>query len=56
LPNSTDREVCQETRGNEAPHEFVVAEKEGHMSGRVDSLKKDVTTGVNYLKKTLGIQ
>jgi dipeptidyl aminopeptidase/acylaminoacyl peptidase len=38
------------------PHEFVVAEKEGHMSGRVDSLKKDVTTGVNYLKKTLGVQ
>jgi hypothetical protein len=26
------------------------------MSGRVDSLKKDVTTGVNYLKKTLGVQ
>jgi dipeptidyl aminopeptidase/acylaminoacyl peptidase len=38
------------------PHEFMVAEKEGHGSGRVDSLKKDVTTGVNYLKKTLGVQ
>jgi dipeptidyl aminopeptidase/acylaminoacyl peptidase len=38
------------------PHEFVVAEKEGHMSGRVDSLKKDVTTGVNYLKKALNIE
>ena len=38
------------------PHEFIVAEKEGHGSARVDSLKKDVTTGVNYLNKTLGVQ
>ena len=38
------------------PHEFVVAEKEGHVSGRVDSLKKDVRAGVNYLSKTLGVQ
>jgi dipeptidyl aminopeptidase/acylaminoacyl peptidase len=38
------------------PHEFIVEEKEGHVSGRVDALKRDVTTGVNYLKKTLGVQ
>jgi hypothetical protein len=38
------------------PHEFIVEEKEGHVSGRVDSLKKDVTAGVNYLKETLGVQ
>jgi hypothetical protein len=38
------------------PHEFIVEEKEGHMSGRVDALKRDVTTGVNYLKKTLNVQ
>jgi dipeptidyl aminopeptidase/acylaminoacyl peptidase len=38
------------------PHEFIVAEKEGHVSGRVDSLKRDVKTGVNYLKKTLNVR
>jgi dipeptidyl aminopeptidase/acylaminoacyl peptidase len=38
------------------PHEFIVAEKEGHGSGRVDSLKKEVKAGVNYLKKTLNIR
>jgi dipeptidyl aminopeptidase/acylaminoacyl peptidase len=38
------------------PHEFIVEEKEGHVSGRVDALKRDVTTGVNYLKKTLNVQ
>ena len=38
------------------PHEFIVAEKEGHGSARVDSLKKDATTGIDYLKKTLGVQ
>jgi dipeptidyl aminopeptidase/acylaminoacyl peptidase len=38
------------------PHEFIVEEKEGHMSGRVDALKRDVTTGVNYLKKTLNVR
>jgi len=38
------------------PHEFIVEEKEGHVSGRVDSLKRDVTTGVNYLKKTLNVR
>ena len=38
------------------PHEFIVEEKEGHVSGRVDALKRDVTTGVNYLKKTLSVQ
>ena len=37
-------------------HEFVVEEKEGHGSGRVDSLKREVTTGVNYLKKTLNVR
>jgi dipeptidyl aminopeptidase/acylaminoacyl peptidase len=38
------------------PHKFVVAEKEGHGSSRVDALKRDVTTGVNYLKKTLNVR
>ena len=38
------------------PHEFIVEEKEGHMSGRVDALKRDVTAGVNYLKKTLNVK
>jgi dipeptidyl aminopeptidase/acylaminoacyl peptidase len=38
------------------PHEFIVEEKEGHGSGRVDSLKREVTTGVNYLKKTLNVR
>jgi dipeptidyl aminopeptidase/acylaminoacyl peptidase len=38
------------------PHEFIVEEKEGHMSGRVDALRRDVTTGVNYLKKTLNVR
>ena len=38
------------------PHEFVVEEKEGHGSGRVESLKREVTTGINYLKKTLEVQ
>lgn len=38
------------------PHEFIVEEKEGHMSGRVDALKRDVTAGVNYLKKTLKVR
>jgi len=38
------------------PHEFIVEEKEGHVSGRVDALKRDVTTGVNYLKKTLNVK
>jgi dipeptidyl aminopeptidase/acylaminoacyl peptidase len=38
------------------PHEFIVEEKEGHVSGRVDALKRDVTTGVNFLKKTLKVR
>jgi dipeptidyl aminopeptidase/acylaminoacyl peptidase len=38
------------------PHKFVVAEKEGHGSSRVDALKRDVTTGVNFLKKTLNVR
>jgi dipeptidyl aminopeptidase/acylaminoacyl peptidase len=38
------------------PHKFVVAEKEGHGSSRVDTLRRDVTTGVNYLKKTLKVR
>jgi hypothetical protein len=38
------------------PHEFIVDEKEGHVSGRVDSRKREVTTGINYLKKTLNIE
>jgi dipeptidyl aminopeptidase/acylaminoacyl peptidase len=37
------------------PHEFIVAEKEGHVSGRVDSLKKDVITSINYLKKIMNV-
>jgi dipeptidyl aminopeptidase/acylaminoacyl peptidase len=37
-------------------YEFIVDEKEGHVSRRVNSLKRQVTTGVNYLKKTLGVQ
>jgi dipeptidyl aminopeptidase/acylaminoacyl peptidase len=38
------------------PHKFIVEEKEGHGSARVDSLKREVTTGINYLKKTLNVQ
>lgn len=38
------------------PHEFIVDEKEGHVSGRVGPLKREFTTGVNYLKKTLSVQ
>jgi dipeptidyl aminopeptidase/acylaminoacyl peptidase len=38
------------------PHEFIVEEKEGHGSGRVDSLKREVTTGIDYLKKTLNVK
>jgi hypothetical protein len=38
------------------PHEFMVEEKEGHVPGRVDPLKREVTTGINYLKKTLNVQ
>jgi len=38
------------------PHKFIVEEKEGHVSGRVDALKRDVTTGVNFLKKTLKVR
>jgi dipeptidyl aminopeptidase/acylaminoacyl peptidase len=37
-------------------HEFIVEEKDVHMSGRVDLLKRNVTTGVNYLKKTLKVR
>ena len=37
-------------------HEFIVEEKDVHMSGRVDLLKRNVTTGVNYLKNTLNVQ
>jgi dipeptidyl aminopeptidase/acylaminoacyl peptidase len=38
------------------PHEFIVEEKEGHGSGRVDTLKRELSTGVNYLKKTLNVR
>ena len=38
------------------PHEFIVAEKEGHGSGRVDSLKREITAGVKYLKKILKVK
>jgi len=38
------------------PHEFIVEEKEGHGSSRVGPLKKEVTTGMNYLKKTLKVR
>lgn len=37
-------------------HEFIVYEKEGHGSGRVDSLIREVAMGVNYLKKTLNVR
>jgi dipeptidyl aminopeptidase/acylaminoacyl peptidase len=38
------------------PHEFIVEEKEGHGSSRVESLKKDAATGIDYLKKTLNVR
>lgn len=37
------------------PHEFRVEEKEGHGLARVDALKREVTTWVEYLKKTLSV-
>ncbi len=37
------------------PYEFIVEEKEGHMSGRVGALKRDVSTGISFLKKTLNV-
>jgi dipeptidyl aminopeptidase/acylaminoacyl peptidase len=37
------------------PHEFILDEKEGHLAGRIDPRKREVTTGINYLKKTLNI-
>lgn len=37
-------------------YEFIVEEKEGHGSGRVESLKKDARLGINYLKKTMKIK
>ena len=37
-------------------HEFIVEEKDVHMSGRVDLLKRNITTGVNYLKKILKVR
>jgi dipeptidyl aminopeptidase/acylaminoacyl peptidase len=38
------------------PHEFVVEEKEGHIVGRVGPLKREVTTGIKYLWKTLNVR
>ena len=38
------------------PHEFIVDEKAGHIGGRVDHLKREATTSVKYLKKTLNIK
>jgi len=38
------------------PHEFKVTEKEGHVSGSTESRKREVMTGVDYLKKTLGMR
>jgi dipeptidyl aminopeptidase/acylaminoacyl peptidase len=35
------------------PHEFRVEEKEGHGFARVEALIREVTTRVEYLKKTL---
>ena len=35
------------------PHEFRVEEKEGHGFARVEALIREVTTWVEYLKKTL---
>lgn len=37
------------------PHEFIVEEKEGHGFARVEALKRQVKTIVEYLKKTLGM-
>jgi dipeptidyl aminopeptidase/acylaminoacyl peptidase len=37
------------------PHEFIVKEKEGHIVGRVGPLIREVTIGVNFLKKKLKI-
>ena len=38
------------------PHSFKVEEKEGHMTGRVDATIREVTTAVEYLKKTMKIK
>jgi dipeptidyl aminopeptidase/acylaminoacyl peptidase len=38
------------------PHEFVVEEKEGHIVGRVGPLKREVTTGIKYLRRTLNVR
>ena len=35
-------------------HEFIVDEKKGHLVGKVDSSISEVTTWVDYFKKTLG--
>lgn len=37
------------------PHKFIVHEKEGHGSARVDTMKRDVQVGIDYLKKTLRV-
>lgn len=38
------------------PHKFVVDEEEGHMVGRVEPLKREVTTSVKFIKKTLKVR
>ena len=38
------------------PHTFRVEEKEGHMGGRVDATIREVTTAVEYLKKTMNVK
>jgi prolyl oligopeptidase PreP (S9A serine peptidase family) len=38
------------------PHSFKVEEKEGHLSGRVDATIREVTSSVEYLKKTMKVK
>jgi len=38
------------------PHDFKVEEKEGHLGGRVDALIREVTTAVEYLRKTMKVK
>jgi len=37
------------------PHEFVVEEKEGHGFARVEAQIREVTTGIEFLRKTLTV-
>jgi dipeptidyl aminopeptidase/acylaminoacyl peptidase len=38
------------------PHSFKIEEKKGHLGGRVDATIREVTTAVEYLKKTMKVK